>query len=158
MARLVITEEWEVGSLRVRLCVCPRGIGSACASALRVLVGEREKPETDWLTAAYVPREDEQYDASVRRDLEDRDVQETLLQGIALVGTSWPVDCWSADETAKAFDSAPGWMLSVPTGQVRAIREWCWGVDWLKVPAALRELRYCTTIFDRPVKPGVFRG
>lgn len=156
MKPMRIEEEWEVGALRVRLMVCD-GDGQACVNAVRVLVGERDNPETDWLVAAYIPREDQAYDAEVRRDLEDEHVTDTLLHGIALFGARWPLDCGTADETAKALDRAPAWMMNVPTEEVRAIRRWCWGLDWMKVPAALRELRYCTWPCDRPVKKGLLR-
>lgn len=152
MPRMRIEEEWEVGPLRVRLMSCACGRES-CAKATRVLVGERDRVDTDWMLAAYIG--DVSCDARVRADLADEHNADTVLHGIALVGANWPLDCATADETGIALDNAPEWMMNVPTAEVRRIRKWCWGVDWLKVPAALRELRYCTTVFDRPVKKGV---
>lgn len=157
MSAMRIEEEWEVGALRVRLMVCDGEVGSTCRSSRRVLVGERDRVDTEWLVAAYVPRDDDEYDAEVRESLEDEHVQDTLIHGIVLVGARWPLDCGTADETAKALDRAPPWMMNVPTEEVRAIRRWCWGVDWVKVPAALSSMRYCTWPCDRPVKKGLLR-
>lgn len=156
MRPMRIEEEWEVGRLRLRLMICD-GTGTGCQAAVRVLAGERDEPATDWLCVCYMPREDFSYDEQVRGELEDEDIQEAVLQGIALCGTRWPVSCYAGDETARVWDGAPPWMVSVPVDEVKRIRRWCWGVDWLKVPAALVELRYCTTICDRPVKPGIVK-